>query len=180
MCDKRDEINRVDVPVAMLRQWRCGAGAVGALVARSLGLRAESHRKAGAGLWDLGLVTGNKRSQMVCLRANGTLELVAGQNAVPLAELVRFGADGYALDKEATRQLVDAATASDPRYTPNVARREARKLKTQALHEGWRKEYRAQKQNRPGMSGVWYSQKIAKLAIAHGSSAETIRKHLKR
>ena len=54
--------------------------------------------KTDAGLWELGLVTGKKRSQMVCLRADEALELVAGQNAVPLAELVRFGADGYSVD----------------------------------------------------------------------------------
>ena len=118
-------------------------------------------------------MTGKKRSQMVCLRADEQLELVAGQNTVPLAELVRFGADGYSVDGEAIRQLVDAATTGDSRYTPSNARREARKLETQALHESWRKEYRALKQRRPGMSDVWYSQQIAKTEIAQGRSAET-------
>jgi uncharacterized protein (UPF0297 family) len=117
---------------------------------------------------------------MVCLRANEGLELVAGQNAVPLAELVRFRADGYSVDTEAVRQLVDAATTGDPRYTPSNARREARKLDTQALHESWRKEYRSLKQRRPKMSDVWYSQQIAKMDIAKGRNAETIRKHMKR
>lgn len=70
VCDKRDDINRVAVPAERLRQWRCGAEAVGAFTALSLGLRSESHRKAAAGLWELGLVAGKRRSQMVCLRAN--------------------------------------------------------------------------------------------------------------
>ena len=135
----------MEVPAERLRQWRCGAEAVGAFVAQSLGLRSDSQRKTDAGLWELGLVAGKKRSQMVCLRANEALELVAGQNAVPLAELVRFGAEGYSVDSEAIRQLVDAATTGDSRYTPSNARREARKLETQALHESWRKEYRALK-----------------------------------
>jgi len=137
VCDKRDDINGVEVPDERLRQWRCGAEAVGAFVAQSLGLRADSQRKADAGLWELGLLRGKKRSQMVCLRANEALELVAAQNAVPLAELVRFGAEGYSVDCEAIRQLVDAASTGDSRYTPSNARREARKLATQALHEGW-------------------------------------------
>ena len=170
----------MEVPAERLRQWRCGAEAVGAFVAQSLGLRADSQRKTDAGLWELGLVTGKKRSQMVCLRADEALELVAGQNAVPLAELVRFGAEGYSVDCEAIRQLVDAATTGDSRYTPSNARREARKLETQALHESWRKEYRALKKRRPGMSDVWYSQQIAKMDIAPKRSAETIRKHMKR
>jgi hypothetical protein len=143
-------------------------------------MRPESQRKAGEGLWELGLVTGKKRSQMVCLRANGALELVAGQNAVPLAELVRFGIAGYSVDSETIRQLVDAATTGDPRHTPSSTRREARKLETQARHERWRKEFRALKKRRPEMSDKWHSQQIAKLHVADGCSAETIRKHMKR
>lgn len=178
VCDKRHDINRVGVPAERLRQWRCGAEAVGAFVAQSLGLRPESQRKSDAGLWELGLVAGKKRSQMVCLKANEALELVAGQNAVPLAELVRFGAESYSVDCEAIRQLVDAASTGDSRYTPSSTRREARKLDTQALHERWRKEYRAWKKRRPGMSDVWYSEQIARMEITPKRSAETIRKHM--
>ncbi len=179
ICDKREDINRVEVAAERLRQWRCGAEAVGGFVARSLGLRPESQRQTDAGCRELGLVAGKKRNQMVCLRAVGELELVAGQNAVPLTELVRFGAEGYSVNCEAIRQLVDTANTGDNRYTPSNARREARKLKTQAMYESWRKAFRALKKRRPGMSDVWYSQQIAKLDIAEGRSAETIRKHMK-
>jgi len=180
VCDKRNDINRVTVSAVRLRQWRCGAEAVARFVAQSLGLRPESQRKAGDGLWELGLMTGKMRSQMVCLRANGVLELVAGNKAVPLAEVVRNGPGGYSVDGAAVRQLVDAATTEDNRYTPGNARREARKLKTQVLHESWRKEYRALKKRRPEMSDVWYAQQIAKMDVGKGRSAETIRKHIKR
>lgn len=180
VCDKRDDMNRVPVSPEQLRQWRCGMEAVGGFVALSLGLRSKSQRKAGDGLWELGLAMGKKRSQMLCLRANGTLELVAGGNAVSLSEFVRFGGDGYCIDSEVIRQLVDAATTGDSRYTPSNARREARKLETQSLHENWQKEYRALKKRRPGMSNKWYSQQIAKMGIVPERSAETIRKHMKR
>ena len=56
VCDKRDDINRVAVSAERLRQWRCGAEAVGAFVAQSLGLRPGSQRKAGCravGAWAL-------------------------------------------------------------------------------------------------------------------------------
>ena len=179
VCDKRDDINRVPVAAERLRQWRCGAEAVGAFVAQSLGLRSGNQRKTGAGLWELGFVTGKKRSQMLCLQANDALELVAGNNAVPLTEVVRYGTEGYSIDGEAIRQLVDTAPTGDSRYSPSNARRETRKLDTKALHESWRKEYRALKKRRPAMSDVWYSQQIAKMDIAKDRSAETIRKHLK-
>jgi len=180
VCDKRDDINRVEVPAERLRQWHCGAEAVGAFVAQSLGLRSGSQRKTDAGLWELGLVTGKKRSQMACLRVGERLELVAGQNAVRLAELVHYGPKGYSVDREAIRQMVDTAITVGSRYTPSIAGREARKQRTQALHESWQKKFRALKKRRPEMSDVWYSQQIAKMDIAQGRSAETIRKHMKR
>jgi hypothetical protein len=180
VCDKRDDINRVTVPDERLAQWRCSAEAVGVVVAQSLGLRPDRQQRINVGLWELGLVKGKKRSQMLCLRANGALELVAGNNAVSLAELVSFGAEGYCVDIETVRQLVDAATTGDSRYTPSNARREARKLDTEALHESWRKEYRALKKRRPDLSDARCSELIADMETAKGRSAETIRKHMKR
>jgi hypothetical protein len=180
VCDKRDDINRVKVEAERLKQWRCGAEAVAAFVAHRLGLRPESQRKTGNGLWELGVVTGKKRSQMLCLRAIGTLELVAGSNAVPLTEIVSFEAEAYGVDGTAIRQLVDAATTADSRYTASNARREAHKLETQSLYQRWQKEYRALKKRRPDMSDVWYSQQIAKTEIGDGRNAETIRKHMTR
>ncbi len=180
VCDKRDDINRVPISAERLRQWRCGVEAVGGFVARSLGMRPESQRNVGAGLWELGLMKGKRRSQMVCLRAGEALELVAGGNAIQLSELVSFGAEGYSVDCDAIRQLVDASTMGDSRYTPSNARREARKLDMQTLYANWRKEYRAMKNRRPEMSDVWYAQQIAKSEIGEGRSAETIRKHMTR
>ena len=180
VCDQRDDVNRVAVPAERLRQWRCGVEAVGGFVAQRLGLRPESQRKVEAGLWELGLVRGKKRSQVICLRVNGALELVAGNNAVPLAEVVRNGNEGYSVDGAAIQQLVDTATTGDSRYTPSNARREARKLKTQALYESWQKAYRALKQRRPELSDVGRSKVIAGMKIAQERDAETIRKHMKR
>lgn len=180
VCDKRDDINRVAVPAEWLKQWRCGAEAVAAFVAQSLGLRPDCRRKIDAGLWELGLVTGRKRGQVVCLRASSALELVVGSKAVSLSEVIRFGPQGYGVDGTAIRQLVDTATTGDARYTPSNARREARKLDTEALHESWRKKYRVLKKRRPGKSDKWYSEQIAKMGIVPQRSAETIRKHMTR
>ena len=78
------------------------------------------------------------------------------------------------------RQLVDSATTADPRYTPSNARREARKLDTQAMYEAWRKAYRYLKKKRHNMTDVWYSQQIAKQGVAANRNAETIRRHMKK
>jgi hypothetical protein len=180
VCDKRDDINRVKVPAERLQQWRCDAEAVGWFVAQSLGIRPGGQRKISDGLREIGIVRGKKRSQMLCLKTNGSLELVAGSNSVPLSELLQFESKGYSIDAAAVRQLADMSSTGDSRYTPSNARQEVRKLDTQNLYESWRNAYRELKTRRPEMSDVWYSQQIAKSSSAKGRSAETIRKHMKR
>jgi hypothetical protein len=180
VCDKRSDINRVPLSAARLMQWRSDAEAVRGFIAGSLGLRLSNQHHADPGLLNIGIASGDKRSQMLCLRAKGDLTLVAGNNGMPLPELVGFRDDEYSVDVAMVRQLVNSATTADPRYTPSNARREARKLDTQARYECWRKAYRELKKRRPKMSDVWYSQQIAKGEIADGHSADTIRKHMKK
>jgi hypothetical protein len=180
VCDKRSDINRVAVFAERLKQWRCDADAVCGFIAASLGLRRSDQHPADAGLLNIGIASGDKRSQMLCLQPKGDLALVAANNAVPLAELIGYRDGEYSVDGDMIRQVVDSATTADPRYTPSNARREARKLDTQAMYEDWRKAYRDLKKQRRNMSGVWYSKQIAKQDIAAGRSAETIRKHMKK
>jgi hypothetical protein len=180
VCDKRSDINRVPVTTERLTQWRCDAEAVCGFIVKSLGLRRSDQWSANAAVWNIGIARGDKRSQMLGLRADGDLALVAGNNAVPLAELVGFRDGEYSIDGAMIRELVDSATTADSRYTPSNARREARKLDTQAMYEGWRKAYRDLKKQRWNMSNVWYSRQIAKQDIAHSRDAETIRKHMKK
>jgi hypothetical protein len=180
VCDKRDDINRVSVSADRLMQWRCDADAVCGFIATSLGLRRSDQHPADAGLLNIGMASGDKRSQMLSLRGDGELALVAANNAVPLADLVGYRDGVYSVDGDMIRQLVDSATTANPRYTPSNARREARKLDTQAMYEGWRKAYRDLKKQHRNMTDVWYSRKIAKMDIANGRRADTIRKHMKK
>lgn len=179
VCDKRDDINRVPVAAERLTQWRCDAHAVCGFVAQSLGLRRSQKLSTGSELWPIGMASGSKRQQMLCLKADGDLVVVAGNNSVPLSEFVGYRNGRYSLDQAMIRHLVDSASTADSRYTPTTARREARKLDTQAMYEGWRREYRRLGKSRPNMSDVWYSQQIAKQDIAEGRDPDTIRKHMK-
>jgi|SRR5579862_1043110 len=179
VCDKRSDINRVPVSAERLTQWQCDPEAVCGFVATSLGLRRSDQHSTDADVLTIGVASGDQRRQMLCLKTDGVLELVAGNSAVELAEFI--GYDGaYLLDRAAVCQLVDCATTADARYTPSTARREARKLDTQARYAGWWKEYRALRKRRPGMSDVWYARQIAKQRIAAGCDADTIRKHMKK
>jgi len=180
LCDKRSDINRVPVPAERLIQWQCNADLVCRFVAASLGLRSPARKADSNGRREIGIVSGDKRSQMLCLESSDTLMLVAGSSKIPLAEFVEFHEGTYSLDAVQIRRLADSSTTTDERYTPSKARIEARKLDIQAMYESWQKEYRAMRRNRPGKTDVWYSQKIAEMDIAYGRDSETIRKHMKK
>ena len=179
-CDKRSDINRIPVPFTMLTQWQCNTDAVCGFVAASLGVRRSDEKTSSAALTNIGISTGDKRNQMLCLQANGALALVAGSSSLPLAEMIEYRDGAYSLDAVMIRQLVDAATTADSRYTPSITRREASKLETQAMYASWQKAYRElyKKHKSKNMSEVWYSQQIAKMDIAKGRDASTIKKHM--
>ena len=180
VCDKRSDINRVPVSGRRLVQWQCNAELVYGFIATRLGLHRGNRQTANADLWEIGIASGNRRSQMLCLQADGELTLVVGGNKVPLAELIRFGNGQYLLDVDMIRQVVDAATTADNRYTPSQAKREARKLATEALHARWQKEYRKLKRIKPGRTDEWYAQEIAKMDITPKRSPKTIRRNMKK
>jgi hypothetical protein len=180
VCDKRSDINRVPVHPGQLIQWQCSTDLVCRFIASILGLRTPARQADIAGRWEIGIVCGDKRSQMLCLEASGTLTLVIGNSKVPLAEVIEFHKGAYTLDAVPIRRLADSTTTADDRYTPSNARREARKLDTKAMYESWRKVYRELRREKPGMSDVWYSLKIAKMEIAKGRDADTIRKRMKK
>lgn len=180
VCDKRSDINRVHVPADRLIQWQCNADLLSGFVASCLALHHNTKRIDDVGRHEIGVVIGNKRSQMLCLEIKDTVNLIIGHSTAPLAEFIEFHDRSYSLDVKRIRQLVDSSTTADERYTPNNARQEARKLDTQSMYERWRKEYRALSKRRPEMSDRWCSQQIARMEIAQGRDAETIRKHMKK
>lgn len=178
VCDKRSDINRVPIPGARLAQWRCDAQAVCGFVAASLGLVQTTVQPSDAGLLPIGMARGNKRTQMLCLRVHGHLALVVGADAMPLADVIGIENGGFTLDHAVIQQMVDAATTADPRHTPSAAKREARKIDTQAMYATWQKAYRALLKKSPGKSDVWYSQQIAKADKVHVRDPSTIKKHM--
>ena len=178
VCDKRSDTNRVPIPAARLALWRCDVQVVCGFVALSLGLQPSTVQATEAGLLPIGMARGNKRTQMLCLRVHGHLALVVGTNAMPLADVIGFENGSFTLDRAVIHQMVDAATTADPRHTPSTVKRESAKLDTQARYASWQKAYKALRKKRPNESDVWYSQQIAKTAIAHGRDASTIKKHM--
>lgn len=177
-CEDRN-FGRVKIPPVRLQQWRFGLDQLARWIAGTLALRFSGKRFDGGRLLELGLVSGDKRAQMLCLHAAGGMALVADSNRIPLVDAIQCVDEALTLDSDLIRQLVDSSTTGDDRYTASTTRREQRKLETAAMHEEWRKEYRVLKKRRPSLSGVWYSQQIAKMECAHERRAGTIKKNMK-
>jgi hypothetical protein len=179
VCDKRSDTNRVMIDSQRLTQWQCNAEAICRFIADSLQLRRSEQTSEQANRWHIGVATGNKRSQMLCLQIDDFCMLVAGSHALPLADFIDYHEGVFSLNDDRIRKLVDSAETVDNRHTPSNAKREVRKLDTQAMYQDWQKEYRKLVKGNPNKSDVWYSQQIAKMEIAQGRDAETIRKHIK-
>jgi hypothetical protein len=125
VCDKRSDTNRVTVHSNRLIQWQCSVDSVSEFIASILDLRRPARRTDSAGRREIGMFFGDKRGQMLCLEANGILDLVAGNSKIPLAELIEFREGRYSLNDAMICQMVDSATTADPRYTQSNARRSA-------------------------------------------------------
>lgn len=179
-CDKRDDVNRVSIDERLLLLWHCTVELFAVFVAAQLGVRRSRGNTRDASYLEIGIASGKKRSQMLCLQtAPDGLLLVAGQTTLPLVDFFQFTDGSYSLNHTMIQQMVDSATTADIRYTPRTVRREARKLDTKARYESWKKAYRELRKKRPEMSDLWYAGQIAKMAIAKGRNAETIRKNMK-
>lgn len=73
---------------------------------------------------------------------------------LPLADVISFEDGGLTPDQAVIRQLVDAASTTDPRHPPSTSKREARKVDTQAMYASWQREYRALRKKHPSKSDV--------------------------
>jgi len=114
------------------------------------------------------------------LRLEMKLRKVAGETAVELAKQPKAPRDPVVPVNLAPKQEQSPIIPPVPegRSGSNTIRRDARKLDTEAKYRLWRAEYRRLKRRRSGMSDVWYAEQIAKMSIAGGCSAETIRKNM--
>lgn len=178
VCDKRDDTQQVPILADQLQQWRCDVSAVCQFVATSLELRQSAQQVSSDTLVNIGMVIGGKRTQMLALRLQHELALMAGNSTIPLADLVSFEDGSFAVDAVMVRQMVDTAPPADPRHTPTIAKREVRKADTQTKYADWQKAYRKLLKAKPGNTENWYAKQIEKMPIAQGRNYSTIKKNM--
>lgn len=180
-CDEPPAMGRVKIPISRLRQWQITEAQVAQWLSGALGFKGKPARDQKSGVFTLGNLQGKKRLGSLAFETGASVSLKVSGHARPLSEVVNFEADHPRIDRAAILDMVDLLPVSESldRYQRSTARRDSRKLDTQAMYESWRKAYRDLKKSRRNMSDVWYSQQIAKTDIAKGRSAGTIKKNMK-
>jgi hypothetical protein len=109
VCDKRDDISRVPVSDAKLRQWSASSATLAKLVAGLLGTTCTDAVTAERS--ELGVLKGRKHSSHVVLVADSSLRLHVAGHAAVLADILTFEGDSLRLDKQAIVRLVDKPVA---------------------------------------------------------------------
>lgn len=106
MCDKRDDIGRVQVDVDLLEQWHCSPERLADALARLLGIR-RSEGDTNSASWNVGVLKGAKHSAHVVLCIGRGMELSIAGHSLMLADVLELGDKGLALDRGALGHCVD-------------------------------------------------------------------------
>lgn len=180
-CDEPAALGRVKIPISRLRQWQVTDAQVACWVSAALGLTGKPERDQARSVFTLGTLQGKKRLGSLNFDTVAPVLLKVSGHSIPLSDVIDFEGEHVQIDRSAILALVDLQPMSESanRYQLSTARRDSRKLDTQAMYERWQKEYRALKKRNRNGSDVWCSQQIAKREIGNGRNAETIRKHMK-
>lgn len=180
-CDEPPAMGRVKIHMSRLRQWQVTDAQVARWLAGALGLKRKPERNQASGVFTLGKLQGKKRLGSLEFDTAAPVALKVSGHAISLSEVVNLEGDRPRIDRPAILDMVDLPPLSESagRYQSSTARRDARKLDTQAMYESWGKAYREHKKTHPNMSDVWYSRQIAKMDIAKGRNAGTIKKNMK-
>ena len=107
VCDKRDDINRVPVPVAQLEQWQASGDSVADLLAGLLGLQRPNMGSSSASRWEIGILKGTKHSSHLALVVDGTLTLSLANHSIPLAQVLSLDGHGLKVDEHALLRALD-------------------------------------------------------------------------
>lgn len=107
ICDKRSDINRVELFISDLEQWQVSGDSVADCVARLLGVTRPGGSAADGGRWEVGTFKGTKQSGHLVLIADGELKLMLSGHSIALADALNLTDGGIAIDKRILRRCVD-------------------------------------------------------------------------
>jgi hypothetical protein len=133
VCDKRSDINRVDVPISYLEQWQASGDLIASLLADLLGLDRSGISDTDAARWEIGMLKGAKHSSHLVLSSNGRLTLTLAGHSVSLADVLELEGDTFKVDRRKLNRLVDRPVAGAGDTESAAKRRERLKKRVQML-----------------------------------------------
>jgi transcription elongation factor Elf1 len=174
VCDKRDDIGRVQVDIERLNQWQVSAHQIAMIVANLYGHSKPPVQKNG--LWQIGLLEGKNTGMLLLdFYTEDGAQCVINERRVPLVEVMTFDGKNFKLDMERLKKMATAGVQS----RGISIKRELQKAATQALYSDWYEEYIKMKREHPKYNDEKISDLISKLTVGNGKSPEYIRRNMK-
>lgn len=179
MCGDPD-FGRVKIPIERLQQWQISRKELAKWFAKGLSIKDKPQLNKLTGDYKIGNFKASKRIGSLFLGFADTVVLKTGGHVLPLTEAFEIVTGRIEVDHVSVAHLVDLPVVVEkkPHYQPSDIRREHRKLTTAQRNKKWQSTYLKLKKENPGKSDTWISKRIAKMNIADGKSAETIRRNM--
>lgn len=133
VCDKRDDVSRVPIPLESLDQWQASGDALADMLAELLGLRRSGAASSEAFRWEIGLFKGAKHNSHLALHADGRLLLSLAGHTIQLVELLTFDGKAFKVDKRKLTRLADQSALGGGDVESKAQRQERLKKRVQEL-----------------------------------------------
>lgn len=177
--DMQSHMGRISIPLERLQQWQAGAQQFAAVMAAMLELDTKPAYNKESTSYKLGMLKGVEGRRWVNLFTRPLRVEIAGHLAL-IGDVLFFDEGNLVIDTARVNSMLSSNPAHVGKmYTPNTSKQDARKMATQAMYQNWRDQYRSLMQKHPEKTDTWYSAQIAKLPMAQGKSADTVRKNMK-
>jgi len=182
VCDhpeQQDYMGRVAVSLSRLNQWQLSTKRVATVVAQLVRMEAKPIYQAKTDSYALGMLKSTKGRRPAVLTLN-PLSVVINHRSMLVSELLYVEDAQLLIDVLRINDALKASPSNnDKPYTPNIDKRQVRKLATQAMYVDWQDQYKKLKRENSKKSDVWISVQISKMDIAKGREPEAIRRKMK-
>jgi len=105
-CDKRNDVNRILIPLEALEQWQASAYSIANLLSRLLELP-SSPANTNSNRWELGVLKGKKHSSHLVLLFDQKLILTVAGHSLSIDELLSFEKDLLKIDRHKITRAID-------------------------------------------------------------------------
>jgi hypothetical protein len=111
VCDKRSDINRVEISADKLDQFAVAGSSIADLVAGLLDVRRPSDNSSNSLRWEIGLLKGRKHASNVVMLADSDLQLLLAGRSVLLSDVLEMKSAQLTIDLKRLVRFVDSPAA---------------------------------------------------------------------